>query len=668
MTVTVLHQAKFEVPTGMSALDEFEAPEGAIPPDTFIVTRGRDSLPVSYYGDLIWDFTAYTADGRQLWLSFAYWGSTPPSAEQQARCAEGKGVIFALIWLREGANLAPRTVVNYLTVVCALCAHAEKHGVTLAALLSDRLALMTFARTECSGWMAETLGSLLGNLVKLGAEQLGLELVSGSVIVELKKKNKAYRSTIKQHPPMPTAIYSHFIQGLQGELDAWLHAAGEVLPALAACGADRRMGRTILQQLVICKKWRLEYENHPTFDQIATTGCIQYLECCGKQPHVKGLSYVVGEAQVVMKLLVQTFTGMRDDEAASLPYNCIEKLVKNGKTHYIVNGHTTKLNSGLIKRTKWVTNHDGYRAIMAARAIADTIYSVFGTRPRDTGRITQFPLFVSVGYMNLASSPMEPKDSHFLAGQMSIRADSRLNTLLSAVIKDADLCELEKVDPHRAWRSEDVFKVGLRWSFTTHQLRRSLALYAQRSGLVSLPSLRRQLQHITEEMSRYYARGSAYAEDFIGDYKEHFGRDWQATQPESAGLSYILNVLMTGDKLFGGHAHWVKHRLKSPEGTILIDRETTMRRFKKGEMAYRETSLGGCANTTTCDKTAVNWLDVECIRDNCKNLVCNVPKLERVIAAQQRMVSSLDLESVEYRTEKADLDVLTAARDAAQMT
>ncbi len=98
-----------------------------------------------------------------------------------------------------------------------------------------------------------------------------------------------------------------------------------------------------------------------------------------------------------------------------------------------------------------------------------------------------------------------------------------LRKRLEPIIEDADIRELEHIDPHRAWRSEEKFHLGKPWLFTSHQLRRSLALYAQRPGFVSLPSLRRQLQHITNEMSRYYAKGSSFAENFIGDDKEHFG-------------------------------------------------------------------------------------------------------------------------------------------------
>src|SRR5258706_10613078 len=136
-----------------------------------------------------------------------------------------------------------------------------------------------------------------------------------------------------------------------------------------------------------------------------------------------------------------------------------------------------------------------------------------------------------------------------------VRNFTGFRVLLQPIIEEADLRELEQIDPHRAWRSEERFKPGIPWTFTSHQLRRSLALYAQRSGLVSLPSLRRQLQHVTEEMSRYYARGSTGAKDLIGDNKHHFGCDWQDAQPVSAAMSYLQNVLLTDEVLFGAHGN-----------------------------------------------------------------------------------------------------------------
>jgi uncharacterized coiled-coil protein SlyX len=46
--------------------------------------------------------------------------------------------------------------------------------------------------------------------------------------------------------------------------------------------------------------------------------------------------------------------------------------------------------------------------------------------------------------------------------------------------------------------------------------------------------------------------------------------------------------------------------------------------------------------------------------------VCNLKKLERVVAAQERLVAAIDPQTVEYRTEVADLNVLRSALDQAR--
>ncbi len=82
-------------------------------------------------------------------------------------------------------------------------------------------------------------------------------------------------------------------------------------------------------------------------------------------------------------------------------------------------------------------------------------------------------------------------------------AKESLHLRLFPIIEEEDIKELEDIDPFRAWHTEPEFAIGKRWPLTTHQLRRSLAVYANASGLVRLSSLRRQLQHITREMSLY---------------------------------------------------------------------------------------------------------------------------------------------------------------------
>ncbi|WP_216595358.1 hypothetical protein, partial [Chromobacterium subtsugae] len=490
-------------------------------------------------------------------------------------------------------------------------------------------------------------------------------IVGDKQLKTIRMLGQQYRTTLKQHAPIPTRIYSRIITLLLQELTEWEAVSDDVLSILNACGKDPRLGRSSLKQVQIAKKQGVEKSLLPNFSQIVSISCLNYFAAKSRHPNLKNLSALICEIQTAIKLTIQTFTGMRDDEALSLPYHCLEETVINGKSHYIVLGRTTKLNNGRVKRTHWVTNHDGYRAIKLAQQIADTIFGVFGVTPQKTeGRTTDHPLFVSVAYLAFAGGTLKPEGNRFRTGSIFLERMKALRKRLEPIIEDADIRELEHIDPHRAWRSEEKFQLGKPWLFTSHQLRRSLALYAQRSGFVSLPSLRRQLQHITNEMSRYYAKGSSFAENFIGDDKEHFGLEWQQAQPESAALSYVLNVLLSNDILFGGHANWVEHRLKDSKGVLLADRETTLRRFRKGEISYRETPIGGCTKVGECDQPALNWLHVDCLRDNCRNLVGNLTKLERVIAAQDKMVKALDLSTIEYRTEKADLELLVAAREA----
>jgi hypothetical protein len=151
------------------------------------------------------------------------------------------------------------------------------------------------------------------------------------------------------------------------------------------------------------------------------------------------------------------------------------------------------------------------------------------------------------------------------------------------------------------------------------------------------------------------------AKDILDDDKTHFGFEWQLAQPESAALSYIENVLNSREPQFGGHVAWLERRMQLGEATVIFNRDDTMKRFRKGEIAYRDTLLGGCVSTEGCAKVAVKWLPVDCIRDNCKNLVGSYSKLERVITAQRKMLNAIEIGTVEYRTESDTLNALVKA-------
>jgi hypothetical protein len=123
---------------------------------------------------------------------------------------------------------------------------------------------------------------------------------------------------------------------------------------------------------------------------------------------------------------------------------------------------------------------------------------------------------------------------------------------------------------------------------------------------------------------------------------------------------------MTDDVLFGPHPNWIDGRLKDKDGIVVFDRDITLKRFRQGQLAYRETPIGGCTNVDECDQHPSNILDIDCLTTHCKNIVGNLPKLERVIAAQTHRVEKLrliDSRSPDCRAEEGDLAVLVSTRN-----
>lgn len=659
--MTIVCEAKLDIPAGAHAPDSFVLGAGLVPPDSFVVSRQRDGSPASTFGDWTWCMSAYHPEGRTSNLHFTKRGKPATAPVRVALLREVRQLMFVLMWLRDGSALGIRSLQAYLGCLLALANYAEGKHSTLAALLSDHEALLTFARSRAR--QAEQLASLLSMLGQMGVEQSGFTVPGRKTVEALLPLARGHRANNKQHPPMPTRVYSEVLSRLRQELSDWEAVAPAVLDVAYRCATNCRLGRKVDKQRALAKELGVPHEVLPTFKEVAAGDCLAFLEQRGASLDTKGVSRLIHEAQMAAKLTIQAYTGMREDEAASLPYHCTEVTSSGGKQHYLVYGRTTKFNNGLAKRTRWVTNAEGFRAIQLAQAIANTISQVLGVAPEaEASRRTENPLFVSVAHLELTGSRLQTKPGHIVPGDTGLSELPELRARLEPLIEEADLLELEHIDLHRAWRTEAKFQVGNPWRLTSHQFRRSLALYAQRSGLVSLPSLRRQLQHLTDEMSRYYANGSAYAKDFIGDDSTHFGREWQNTQAESSALSYIMNVLLSDEVLIGGHANWVAHRGPEVANMVAADREVTIRRFKKGELAYKETLLGGCTKVGNCDQPALNWLETDCLGKGCRNMVCSLPKLDRAIAAQRKLVDALDPNTVEFRSEQADLAVLVAAQ------
>ncbi|MFM0665842.1 hypothetical protein [Paraburkholderia sediminicola] len=511
--------------------------------------------------------------------------------------------------------------------------------------------------------VVHSLRCIFVKLARIGSDITGYPVADKKFIKSIKGVSRRFVDSLKQHPPLPTRIYSQILSVLSRELTEFQLIAQAYLDLASECALNPLRSRSTRQRSRETDFMEEEGGHSPMADLLEKFGLKAYFTAKKLNPDAPGISAGLSFIMTVIRVTIQAYSGMRDGEISLLKYDCLEVRKDHGRTHYVIHGVTTKLNSNRPKTTAWVTSSEGARAIELAQKIIKLSYTFF-MRDNDSDlTIDEMPLMASTAYIGLTGKRWaESRDMNRMRAGHTPKWTSRYRVLVQPTILEEDLSELEQIDPHRAWRSEKKFQLGVPWTFTGHQLRRSLALYAQRSGLVSLPSLRRQLQHITEEMSRYYAKGSAYAENFIAGHGEHFAKEWRNTQPISSALSYVQNILRSDDVLFGGHGNWIENRLRDANGVIDVNREITLMRFSKGEIAYRETNLGGCTKVGPCDKRPIKWLNIDCVK-GCASLVGRMQNLERVISHYSKYVSTLDPLSSAYQIEKADLDVLVGVRD-----
>lgn len=617
-----------------------------IPPDGTVVSRYADGRVASLYGQLEWDWTPYN-NGKKSILNFRYFRKNEVLTKRRREIiSEMRWLLYLIATTPGGKRYASRTLQRYMIMLRKIANYCEREAVSIRDLVGDPELLWTFVSISTGG-VARDLRCFLGKLARLGSDCTGYRVVDKKFIKAIKEVSDQYLASLKQHPPLPTRIYSHVLSVLFRELTDFELIATSYLNQTRDCAIHSQLGRYSRRKRAMK-------------ELLGKRGLTEYFVAKGLHQNRRGLTSGLTRIFIYARLTIQAYSGMRASEAASLRYDCLEERKEFGRKIYIIHGTTTKLNGGKPKKTRWVTNGEGARAIQILQQITRLNHDLFVRgQPTNKSDLKAVPLFASVGYFQIPGGGrrLDRKGEISAGAPCLAHATDEVRALLQPAIVEEDLRELEQIDLHRAWRSEPKFQLGVPWTLTSHQLRRSLALYAQRSGLVSLPSLRRQLQHITEDMSRYYAKGSAFAENFVHNNTRHFASEWQATQPISSGLSYVKNVIFSDDVLFGGHGNWIARRLHDGSDHVEISRDVTLKRFFKGEISYRETNLGGCTKVGPCDIRPIRWLNVDCVK-GCASLVGKLKPLERVISHYTNYVSTLDPSSPAYQSEKADLDVL----------
>lgn len=135
----------------------------------------------------------------------------------------------------------------------------------------------------------------------------------------------------------------------------------------------------------------------------------------------------------------------------------------------------------------------------------------------------------------------------------------------------------------------EVFSIGKVWPIAWHQLRRTGAVNMLASGLVTEASLQYQLKHASRAMSQYYGKNFYRLKEPLNDEaRGYYLREmYQAMVREFKALQ--------SDQYLSPHGEKRKEQILSEISEK--DHDQLVKAAKAGRISYRQTFLGGCANS-----------------------------------------------------------------------
>lgn len=591
-----------------------------------VVTRDSQGNPLSKIESPYWEF-ASESKRKRLYFEDEKTENLSEYISYKIDF-EIREVMYFLIHSNESEQiLSVNRLRDLLRAVRKMATKCKIRCLSLREGLSDANLIVSLLGKGYVRHDAARISAIINKLNSLGALRTGFSIPIHKVNSMLKARMDNDKNGIKQHLPIPSRLYSKLISQISEELSSFEKTATELAALAVQAYCDKKI-------------------TGPVSDEL-----FKLFQYYGREINKRGIKRIVSQMSVLCEVAIITFSGMRAGEGDLIPFDCLTKEAKGAYWDYFLHGFTTKETNGLKKPTTWVIGEIGARAVQCAQTILGPVYIALGAGEKAL-KSGEHLLFCALGLNKEGYQPIVNAEYSTIFLQTILKK--------SALVLDAnDIKELELVEGLDAFEDRPEVAIGKEWKFHKHQLRRSLVIYAQASGLVSLPSLKRQLQHLSAALTQYYGRGSTYAKRLTFDENGVIA-EWRDNQILSSLLSFFTNI-SEEEELSGGFGRWLNTQEGKEFKCKLSNREETISMMKRGEFFFSATALGGCTNPDRCEINPIEVFPFECMENNCSKQIVSKPKLSLVIDAQRETVKSIEAilpNSPEHRIESNNLQRL----------
>ncbi|AYJ77276.1 hypothetical protein [Aliarcobacter cryaerophilus] len=595
------------------------------PDESFVISRDIKGNIISRYKDNIWDLSSYSSSIKSTSLfNFEHQYLSPDYIQ------EAKRILFIIMLYgrgRKGSFLSINTLYGYFSMLKKLSEFCYKKSISFNTLISnEKLIYEVVIKKNIT-----RITNLFSILLKVGSKRSGLDFkLDKKLKNDILKIERIKRNNEKQTAVIPTSIFNECLKQRWKRFNEVNSNSKLLFDFLYYYSLNRNninSWNDIEQYIYKNKKLKVLFEqfNLTSFNSITK---------------------FITNIQGTCKNLIHSYTGMRDNEVLSLKINCIEEIIDKdtGSITKLI-GNTSKY-AGTKKEVKWITTKEIISVIELLNKIAKLISIRYSFNDNDLS------LFISSQHLYDKNIQQKQKISFLQNKELPLDL-SRLRITVN------DIEELKSIDYFRDWEYEEEYKIGQIWHFKSHQYRRSLAVYAIKSGLVSLGALQVQLKHLFREMSLYYGNGASRAKELFKIDKDHIAHEINDFSAEIEAIELIRNEIFSDEELFGVAGKHIEKNIKSLIGNrvdyLIENRDKTIQMVKSGVISYKSTALGGCCSLDACNKRLIKSF-VACIE--CDSGIIKRSKYNNVIYQQEEFIKTLPKGSIEYKNEIEDLEEL----------
>ena len=608
------------------------------PDENYIISRDKHGNVVSYYKDDIWDFKHYKSNSKSSEKIFFEKIYTKEIRK------EAKRLVFIIMAFKKGKGssaMSNNTLISlyYNSMIVPISIYSIKENIFMKEFFEDSSHIVKYINNFCTNSnQIIILRSMLELLHSINNQLSGINFKKDDKLFNyLGQVIHTRRYKINQTEVIPIRILQNSIKQRWEQIDLLESNLKNLtlfieniinIEHYACSNSTYEKYRNSIGGII---KWN-EAISDCTLDELFKTYSIK---------NKRLFRSFIKKIQGTVKHLIHAYSGMRDQEAISLKNDCYkEELVDDTNIVRII-GITTKL-EGRHRLTNWITSSIIFKAINILREINRVILKNIECE------YNAQDIFLSPKMITYGNNKIKNSYQFQTHDQLPLKQDELL-------IDSEDFKQLKNINYLKDYDSSSYFQIGSEWTFYFHQYRRTLAVYSIQSGLVSLGSLQWQLKHLFKEMTLYYANGASRAKKIFDLEDNHIAIEMDQIKPEIAAISYIENVLLSNEKLYGAHGKFIESIRDENKIFFKEDRVKIIKKFRNGELAFKETPLGACVTIEPCNESLLGSITA-CI--DCAFATHKISKIKKLIDEQNYLVSVLDKNSVEYRTEKLELEKL----------